>query len=42
MKRRNQESAKGERVGGAANLGYRFYGYNLDRFYNCGAEIIAA
>lgn len=26
----------------AANLGYRFYGYNLDRFYNCGAEIIAA
>jgi radical SAM superfamily enzyme YgiQ (UPF0313 family) len=26
----------------AANLGYRFYGYNLDRFYTCGAEIIAA
>ncbi|MFA5505584.1 MAG: radical SAM protein [Vulcanimicrobiota bacterium] len=26
----------------AANLGYRFYGYNLDRFYTCGAEVIAA
>lgn len=26
----------------AANLGYRFYGYNLDKFYTCGAEIIAA
>lgn len=26
----------------AANLGYRFYGYNLDKFYTCGAEVIAA
>lgn len=26
----------------AANLGYRFYGYNLNKFYTCGAEIIAA
>ena len=26
----------------AANLGYRFYGYNLDKFYTCGAEIVAA
>lgn len=26
----------------AANLGYRYYGHNLDKFYTCGAEIIAA
>lgn len=26
----------------AANLGYRFYGYNLDKFYTCGVEVIAA
>ncbi len=26
----------------AANLGYRFYGYNLGKFYTCGAEILAA
>jgi radical SAM superfamily enzyme YgiQ (UPF0313 family) len=26
----------------AANIGYRFYGYNLDKFYTCGAEVLAA
>lgn len=25
----------------AANLGYRFYGYNLDRFYTCGEALAA-
>lgn len=26
----------------AANLGYRFYGRNLSKFYTCGAEVLAA